>query len=137
MVEKIAADFWLITAALELVNFPIALPYTKAWYGKKATELVVAEFIRCATRSRAKMTSGGTVTCVVDAWILQMLQWDAWRRRDTTSIAESEKPTGHEIRMFSDIEIGESLLVFLFAAQDASTSAVTWLFQYLGRHPEW
>lgn len=34
-VKKIADDYYNITAALELVNFPIIVPFTRTWYGKK------------------------------------------------------------------------------------------------------
>ncbi|RAL66110.1 hypothetical protein DID88_005781 [Monilinia fructigena] len=37
-IKKIADDYYNITAALELVNFPIILPFTKSWYGKIAAE---------------------------------------------------------------------------------------------------
>ncbi|KAG9664074.1 cytochrome P450 61, partial [Aureobasidium melanogenum] len=40
-IKKIADDYYMITAALELVNFPIILPFTKTWYGKKAADMVL------------------------------------------------------------------------------------------------
>jgi C-22 sterol desaturase len=35
-IKQISEDYWYITAAMELVNFPLALPYTKVWYGIRA-----------------------------------------------------------------------------------------------------
>jgi len=41
--KKIANDFYLVTAAMELVNFPIILPFSKSWYGKKAADMILAD----------------------------------------------------------------------------------------------
>ena len=51
VVKRIADDYYMITAALELVNFPIILPFTKTWYGKKASDMVLDEFAKCAANS--------------------------------------------------------------------------------------
>jgi C-22 sterol desaturase len=45
------------------------------------------------------------------------------------------KPT-NLIRDFSDMEIAQTLFTFLFALQDASSSATTWLFQVLAQRPD-
>ncbi|KAI1020999.1 hypothetical protein LB503_010072 [Fusarium chuoi] len=46
-----------------------------------------------------------------------------------------EKPR-NLIREFTDDEIGQTMFTFLFASQDASSSATTWLFQVLAQRPD-
>ncbi|KAH6856753.1 cytochrome P450 [Chaetomium sp. MPI-CAGE-AT-0009] len=135
-VKKIADDYYLITAALELVNFPIILPYTKTWYGKKAADMVLAEFARCAAKSKARMAAGGEPNCIMDAWIIQMIQSQRWRDAQAKGDTEGvEKPT-HILRDFTDYEISQTVFTFLFASQDATSSAATWLFQIMAQRPD-
>ncbi|KAJ4300461.1 RNA polymerase C-22 sterol desaturase [Collariella sp. IMI 366227] len=135
-VKKIADDYYLITAALELVNFPIILPYTKTWYGKKAADMVLAEFAKCAAKSKVRMAAGGEPTCIMDAWIIQMIQSKRWREAQESGNPEGvEKPT-HVLRDFSDYEISQTIFTFLFASQDATSSAATWLFQIMAQRPD-
>ncbi|KAK3306635.1 C-22 sterol desaturase [Chaetomium strumarium] len=136
-VKKIADDYYLITAALELVNFPIIVPFTKTWYGKKAADMVLAEFSRCAAKSKARMAAGGEPNCIMDAWILQMVQSKRWREAQEEGLSTEglEKPT-HMLRDFTDYEIAQTLFTFLFASQDATSSAATWLFQIMAQRPD-
>ncbi|KAK4145884.1 cytochrome P450 [Dichotomopilus funicola] len=135
-VKKIADDYYLITAALELVNFPIILPYTKTWYGKKAADMVLAEFARCAAKSKVRMAAGGEPNCIMDAWIIQMIQSQRWREAQEKGDTEGvEKPT-HILRDFTDYEISQTVFTFLFASQDATSSAATWLFQTMAQRPD-
>ncbi|AEO67012.1 be8fa2c6-017d-47c2-94f4-c4b079795f75 [Thermothielavioides terrestris] len=136
-VKKIADDYYLITAALELVNFPIIIPFTKTWYGKKAADMVLAEFARCAAKSKARMAAGGQPTCIMDAWILQMIQSKRWREAEEKGLSTEglEKPA-HMLRDFTDYEISQTVFTFLFASQDATSSAATWLFQIMAQRPD-
>ncbi|KAK4697285.1 sterol 22-desaturase, partial [Lecanoromycetidae sp. Uapishka_2] len=136
-VKKIADDYWMITAALELVNFPVIIPYTKTWYGKKAADMVLVEFAKCAAKSKARMAVGGDITCIMDAWVKSMLDSAAYNAKIAKGIPvdPSEKPTTI-IRDFSDYEISQTVFTFLFASQDATSSACTWLFQLMADRPE-
>ncbi|KAK4130765.1 cytochrome P450 [Trichocladium antarcticum] len=136
-VKKIANDYYLITEALELVNFPIILPFTKTWYGKKAADMVLAEFAKCAAKSKARMAAGGEPDCIMDAWIAQMIHSKKWRdaQEKGVTIEGLEKPT-HVLRDFTDYEISQTVFTFLFASQDATSSAATWLFQIMAQRPE-
>lgn len=134
-VKKIADDYYLITAALELVNFPIIIPYTKTWYGKKAADMVLAEFAKCAAKSKVRMAAGGDVTCIMDAWIIQMIKCDRWREAQEKGEDAGEKPAPF-LRMFGDYEISQTVFTFLFASQDATSSAATWLFQVTAQRPD-
>ncbi|KAK9459641.1 cytochrome P450 [Lipomyces oligophaga] len=128
-VKQISDNYYLITEALELVNFPIILPFTKAWYGKKCADTTMAIFADCASKSRVAMEAGGEVTCTMDAWIREMIN----ARDNKKSI---DGTSGPSIRVFSDKEISETIFTFLFASQDASSSATTWLFQILADRPD-
>jgi C-22 sterol desaturase len=136
-VKKIADDYYLITAALELVNFPIILPYTKTWYGKKAADMVLAEFAKCAAKSKVRMAAGGEVTCIMDGWILQMIQSERWREAEEKGLStEGLVKPAPMLRMFRDYEISQTIFTFLFASQDATSSAATWLFQVTAQRPD-
>ncbi|SPO05818.1 probable cytochrome P450 (involved in C-22 denaturation of the ergosterol side-chain) [Cephalotrichum gorgonifer] len=136
-VKKIADDYYLITAALELVNFPIIIPYTKTWYGKKAADVVLKEFSICAAKSKVRMAAGGEVTCIMDAWVKAMLDSQNWREAEAEgrSTEGMVKPTPM-LRIFTDYEIAQTLFAFLFASQDATSSAATWLFQTMAQRPD-
>ena len=138
VVKKIAKDYYLITAALELVNFPIILPFTKSWYGKKAADMVMIEFSKCAAKSKVRMAAGGEPNCIMDAWIKQIQDSAKYRERIERGekVDTSEKPT-QVLREFTDLEISMTVFTFLFASQDATSSACTWLFQLMANRPEW
>ncbi len=136
-IKKVADDYWMITAALELVNFPIILPFTKTWYGKKAADMVLDEFAKCAAKSKARMAIGGEVTCIMDAWVKTMIDSKRYNAKIAKGIAvdPEEKPAAL-VRDFSNFEISQTIFTFLFASQDATSSACTWLFQVMADRPE-
>lgn len=138
IVKKIADDYYLITAALELVNFPIIIPFSKTWYGKKAADVVLREFSICAAKSKVRLAAGGEPNCILDAWVKQMFDSQKYLERidKGEQVDASEKPP-QVLRMFTDFEIAMTLFTFLFASQDATSSACTWLFQLMADRPEW
>lgn len=136
-IKKIADDYYLITAALELVNFPIILPYTKTWYGKKAADMVLDEFSKCAAKSKVRLAAGGEISCIMDGWVKSQLESAEYRERleKGLSMEGVEKPSPL-LREFSDYEIAQTVFTFLFASQDATSSAATWLFQTMAQRPD-
>lgn len=136
-VNKINDDYYNITAALELVNFPIIIPFTKTWYGKKAADMVLDEFAKCAAKSKVRMLAGGNVECIVDGWVKSMIDSENYRKRVAAGeeVPQAEKP-GMLLRWFTDLEISMTLFTFLFASQDATSSASTWLFQVMADRPD-
>jgi len=137
VVKKIADDYYNITAALELVNFPIIIPFTKTWYGKKAADMVLDEFAKCAAKSKARMAAGGAIDSILDGWVQSMIDSENYRKRIAKGeeVPQSEKPD-MLIRWFSDLEISMTLFTFLFASQDATSAASTWLFQIMADRPD-
>jgi C-22 sterol desaturase len=136
-IKKIADDYYLITAALELVNFPIIIPFTKTYYGKKAADMVLVEFAKCAAKSKVRMQAGGEVTCIMDGWVKSQVESQRYRERleKGLSMEGIEKPSPL-LRDFSDYEISQTIFTFLFASQDATSSAATWLFQTMAQRPD-
>jgi C-22 sterol desaturase len=98
--------------------------------------MVLHEFSKCAAKSKVRMAAGGEVTCIMDAWVLAMVQSQRWREADEKGEADGmEKPTPL-LRMFNDYEIAQTVFTFLFASQDATSSAATWLFQITAQRPD-
>lgn len=136
-VKKIADDYYCITAALELVNVPLSIyiPYTKVWLGKRAADGVLAEFTKCAAASKIHMAAGGKPTCIIDRWMSSMIESKRYQDDVAAGIEGSEKPPVL-LREFTDFEIAQTMFTFLFASQDASSSATTWLFQIMAQRPD-
>lgn len=150
-IQRIADDYYKITAALELVNFPVIIPFTKPWYGQKAADMILKEFATCAAKCKARMMANGDVTCIMDSWVKSMQDSKKYKQQmaksDTvnaeqnaktdTAIAEPhiEKPS-ILLRDFTDWEIAQTIFTFLFASQDATSSATTWLFQLMADRPD-
>jgi sterol 22-desaturase len=135
-VHEISLNYWRITAAMELVNFPLVLPYTKIWYGIQARKLVLREFEQCAAKSRVRMLAKEPITCMMDAWIRGMIDAQEYAALPQAQKEGSDAPAPILIRDFSNNEIAQTFLSFLFASQDATSSAITWLFQYMADNPE-
>ena len=137
-VKKIADDFYMATAALELVNVPLSIyiPFTKPWYGKRVADAIHREFARCAAACKTRMSNPDAVpNCVVDHWVMHMFESNKYRESIARGDVDVEKPA-NLIREFSNQEISETLFTFLFASQDASSSATNWLFQVLAQRPD-
>lgn len=137
VVKRISDDFYLVTEALELVNVPLSMyvPYTKTWLGKRTADAVHREFARCAAACKANMATGAEPACIVDQWVLHMMESEKYRQKVAAGEEGIDKPT-NLIREFTNEEISETLFTFLFASQDASSSATTWLFQTLAQRPD-
>lgn len=124
--STISQEYFNITAALELVNFPIPLPGTKVYKAIQSRKYIVKHFIESIKDSRIRMANKGTVKSMMDAWIASMIE-------DERECQNLGKPAP---RKFDDREIALTILTFLFASQDATSSALTWAFQLLADHPE-
>lgn len=134
-VKRIADDYFHITEAMELVNFPIIIPFTRTWYGKKCADYVLEQFEECAALAKERMEAGGEVGCTLDAWVRNMIDTREYEKAGGKEQTEIPPPGVH-IRTFTDAEIAQTLFTFLFASQDASSSACTWLFQYVADRPD-
>ena len=137
-VKKVADDYYYITAAMELVNFPIIIPFTKTYYGKIAADQVIEAFAACAAKAKIRMRQNGAQPeCIMDRWVQDMFASERYRERIAKGeqVPQDEKPS-MLLRMFSDLEISMTLMSFLFASQDATSSACSWLLQLTADRPE-
>lgn len=137
-VKSISDNFYRITEALELVNFPIILPFTKAWYGKRMADETMAIFENCAAMAKKAMAASGTpeVTCTMDAWVKLMLESKELLKDDPKGEKLTPEERRNLVREFTNREISETIFTFLFASQDATSSATTWLFQIIADRPD-
>lgn len=117
--QEINDKYWLITQALELVNFPLALPGTKVYKAIQARKSAMYWLELAAKRSKIAMAEGGEPECMLDEWI---------------TILADESYKGR--KEFSDTEMAMVILSFLFASQDAMSSGLIYAFQHLADHPE-
>jgi C-22 sterol desaturase len=119
--------YWLITCALELVNFPLAIPGTKVYNAIQARKLVMKYLMRASADSKIKMADfTNEPECLLDEWTRAMLLAKAGNGEEAKLLS----------REYDDREIAMVLLSFLFASQDAMSSAIVWMFQYTAGHPE-
>lgn len=132
-IAMISDNYYQVTEALELVNFPIILPFTKPWYGKKVADFTMKIFEDCAAMSKKNMAAGGAIGSTIDEWVTLMLQSKKFEK-ENPNMTPSERRS--LVREFTNKEISETIFTFLFASQDATSSACTWLFQVLGDRPD-
>jgi C-22 sterol desaturase len=117
--DEINEQYWLITRALELVNFPLAFPGTKVYKAIQARKAAIKWLSLAASRSKASMAAGNEPECMLDAWVRELSDPSYKGRKD-----------------FDDREMAMVLFSFLFASQDALSSAVIYGFQHLADHPD-
>jgi C-22 sterol desaturase len=128
-IALIADNYFRVTAALELVNFPIIIPYTKTWYGQKIADETMKIFESCAGMSKKFINEeNGDPACVMDEWIYLM--------KDAKTKNTDDPDMKALVREFSNREISEAIFTFLFASQDASSSLACWLFQIVADRPD-
>ncbi|KAF7730132.1 RNA polymerase C-22 sterol desaturase [Apophysomyces ossiformis] len=126
VVHQIYEEYNNITAALELVNFPIPLPGTNVYKAIQSRKFIVKWFLASVKDGRERMANGGEITCLMDAWLVSMKE----------AQEEAERLKKPAPRNFTDREIALTIITFLFASQDATSSALTWAFQLLADHPD-
>jgi C-22 sterol desaturase len=117
--REISETYWAITNALELVNFPLALPGTKIYRAIQARKIAFAWLELAAKRSKEAMSQGKEPQCMIDEWVA-LLNDPGFKGR----------------KEFSDYEMAMVVFSFLFASQDAMSSGVIYGFQHLADHPD-
>jgi|SRR5712671_237493 len=117
--REISDKYWAITLALELVNFPFAIPGTKVYRAIQARKVAFAWLELAAKRSKEAMSQGKEPQCMLDEWVT-LLKDPAYKGR----------------KEFSDREMAMVVFSFLFASQDAMSSGLIYGFQHLADHPE-
>jgi C-22 sterol desaturase len=125
-VQEISHKYWLITSALELVNFPLALPGTKIYNAIQARKVAMAWFEKVAADSKRRMAAGEEPKCLTDAWVKEMIEAREYHAAGGAANV-GEKPSVL-IRDYSDREIAMVVMTFLFVY------SFTRLLAVLGAH---
>lgn len=128
-VKEISHIYWKITKALELVNFPLAVPGTKVYGAIQSRKVAMKYLTAAAEMSKAAMAAGGEPQCLIDQWAQEIIAMNA----DADSQSAASKATKKD---FSAHEIAQVVLSFLFASQDAMSSGIIYMFQHLADQPE-
>jgi C-22 sterol desaturase len=83
------------------------------------------------------MEADGEVTCIMDGWVKAQVLSARYRKRQAEGLSMDgiDKPSPL-LRDFTDYEIAQTVFTFLFASQDATSSATTWLFQIMAQRPD-
>ena len=116
---EISQKYWDITRALELVNFPIALPGTKVYKAIQARKAAFKWLELAAAKSKIAVAEGAEPECMLEQWVKELQAPGYKGRKD-----------------FSDREMAMVVFSFLFASQDAMSSGLIYGFQHLADHPE-
>jgi C-22 sterol desaturase len=116
---EISEKYWDITQALELVNFPLAIPGTKVYRAIQARKVASKWLELAAARAKVAMAEGAEPECMLDEWLKEMQAPGYKGRKD-----------------FSDREMAMVVFSFLFASQDAMSSGLIYGFQHLADHPD-
>ncbi|KDE08747.1 C-22 sterol desaturase [Microbotryum lychnidis-dioicae p1A1 Lamole] len=130
-VREITDKYWLITKALELVNFPFSFPGTKVYNACRARASTLKYLAAAARQSKEAMMAGKEADCLLDAWVEQIL---ATREYQDNKEGGAERPN-LLVKEYSDHEMSLVLLSFIFASQDAMSSSLTFGFQHLADYP--
>lgn len=122
--EEFCHNYLLLTEGF--LSFPLALPGTGLWRAMKARHKIVDVLVNAAQQSKARMATGAVPECLLDFW----------SQRINEELAEAKKSGTKPGVHCSDWEMGNTLMDFLFASQDASTASLTWTAAYMCDRPD-
>ncbi|KAJ4977404.1 hypothetical protein NE237_002510 [Protea cynaroides] len=109
-----------------LMKLPIDLPGFGFREARFAVQRLCKTLAVCAAQSKEKMMKGEEEpSCLIDFWM-----------QETVKEIKAAMEIGEKAPFSEDIEIGGHLFDFLFAAQDASTSSLSWAVTLLDSHPQ-
>ncbi|KAH7104693.1 cytochrome P450 sterol C22-desaturase [Auriculariales sp. MPI-PUGE-AT-0066] len=120
-IAVIVDRYWTISIALQLVNFPFAIPGTATYRAIQARKEAMKFLTAAAASSKAAMAAGREPECMIDEWVVEIRKAQA---------------AGKLNRDFSDREMALVVLSFLFASQDAMSSGLVYMFQHFADHPD-
>lgn len=106
---------------------PIYFPGTQLYKGVRAAESIRASLQIIVAQSKQRMLiEGEEPICLLDFWMISTL-------KSIKEAKENNQPTPMHT---TDEEIAKITLDFLFAAQDASSSSLTFVIHELCKHPD-
>ena len=106
---------------------PIYFPGTQLYKGVRAADSIRLSLRRIVAQSRERMSiEGEEPICLIDFWMISTLK----------AINEAKQNNQPSPEHSTDEEIAKISLDFVFAAQDASTSSLTFTIHELCKHPD-
>ena len=106
---------------------PIYLPGTQLYRGVRAANSIRKSLESIVAQSKQRMAKGDEEpSCLLDFWIISTLK----------SLDDARRANEGAPEHTSDEEIAKITLDFLFAAQDASTSSLTFAIHEICKHPD-
>jgi len=112
---ELANDYLTFTRGF--LSWPLPFPGTQLWQAMKADKRIRQKLREVCKKSKEYTWGGGEPRCVLDYW--------------TKSVKEEKAKL-----ISSDTEMAATVLDFLFASQDATTSALAWTLAEMDSHPE-
>ncbi|CAF0848923.1 unnamed protein product [Adineta steineri] len=107
---------------------PIYFPGTQLYKGVRAAESIRQSLQSIVKQCKQRMSiENEQATCLLDFWMISTLKTIHEAQNNNQSISPQHT---------SDEEIAKITLDFLFAAQDASTSSLTFAIHELCKHPD-
>ncbi|PWA48649.1 ABA 8-oxidase [Artemisia annua] len=109
-IEKLRENYSILDKGYN--SFPIKLPGTpfkKAFLARKRLQVILCEII--SERKEKKATEKGLLGCLLN-----------WKDENDETLSEDQ--------------IADNIIGVLFAAQDTTASALTWILKYLHDHPK-
>jgi len=122
-----------------LLCMPWAFPGSTLWRAIRARKRIVALLSDMVARSKAQMRkmqtdSSISAECLLDFWMTDTVA--ALDKYEADKEAGVDPSTLVVPPHSSDEDVASTLLDFLFAAQDASSSSLTWCAHYLAKYPD-
>ncbi|KAJ7538502.1 hypothetical protein O6H91_11G051300 [Diphasiastrum complanatum] len=121
---QITRDYYLFNVGL--MRLPVYLPGFSFYKATHAVQRLIRTLGDCASQSKQRMREGHEPTCLMDFWMVETLR----------EMKEAEQAGSPPPPHSSDMEIGQHVFDFLFAAQDASTSSLVWVATLLEQNPK-
>eukprot|EP01135_Chromosphaera_perkinsii_P007764 Nk52_evm1s977 gene=Nk52_evmTU1s977 len=121
---KLAALYATITEGF--LGFPVNLPGFAMYRATQARKAIVKELEEIVEMSKKQISAGKKEECLLDFWTTALFED---KNYDEDVVAETRKH-------FTTHGMACTLLDFLFASQDASTSSLVWAIELLFKHPD-
>eukprot|EP00040_Diaphanoeca_grandis_P028306 m.163734 g.163734 ORF g.163734 m.163734 type:complete len:485 (-) comp31302_c0_seq1:142-1596(-) len=107
----------ILTFTMGFLCFPLPLPFTGLGKAIAARERIRQLLMPIAQTAKDYVKNGGTPRCVMDYWAKELIS----------------NPRGFDV---DNADMASTVLDFLFASQDATTSAAVWALDILEERPE-
>ncbi len=122
--EKFTLAYYAMTEAF--LALPFCLPGTDVWKGRQGRLYIIKVLTKAAARSKKNMREGKQPECLLDFWSQQV----------NMEIDEAKEQGVPPPFYSADDKMADSVMDFLFASQDASTSSLVWTVTLMAEHPD-